>query len=70
MQMNIPRFQLAHRGCLLRLQSAQLLFDSSLTNCFSVAVFWAALPEDVWRDMRMLYVGDLLTLVLSRKVHQ
>lgn len=37
MQMKMPRFQLAHRGCLLRLQSAQILLDSSLTSCFSAA---------------------------------
>lgn len=43
MQMKMPRFQLAHRGCLLRLQSAQLLFDSSLTSCLRVARFCSAL---------------------------
>lgn len=39
MQTKTPRFQLAHRGCLLRLQSLQLLLPSNLTNCLSVARF-------------------------------
>jgi hypothetical protein len=37
MQTKTPKFQDAHRGCLLRLQSAHDLFDSSLTSCLSVA---------------------------------
>lgn len=39
MQTKTPRFHEAHLGCLLRLQSAQDLFDSSFTSCFSVALF-------------------------------
>lgn len=37
MQKKTPRFHEAQRGCLLRLQSAQDLLDSSLTSCLSVA---------------------------------
>jgi hypothetical protein len=51
MQMKTPRFQDAHRGCLLRLQSAQDLLLSNFTNCFSVARFCSALLPDVERDM-------------------
>jgi len=39
MHTKTPMFQLAQRGCLLRLQSAHDLFDSSLTSCLSVARF-------------------------------
>lgn len=42
MQTKTPRFQLAHRGCLFLLQSAQLLLASILTRLLSVWVFWAA----------------------------
>lgn len=41
MQIKTPMFQDAHRGCLLRLQSAHVLLDSSLTSCLSVAWFCA-----------------------------
>lgn len=53
MQMNTPIFQLAHRGCLLRLQSAQLLFDSTLTSAFRVARLASArsAPAGGRRDM-------------------
>lgn len=37
MQMNTPMFHDAQRGCLLRLQSAQVLLDSSLTSALRVA---------------------------------
>lgn len=40
---NTPKFQLAHRGCLFRLQSAHTLFPSSFTRAFSVWAFCAAL---------------------------
>lgn len=40
MQMKIPRFQLAHRGCLFLLQSAQTLLLSILSSC--LIVFWLA----------------------------
>ena len=39
MQRKTPRFHDAQRGCLLRLQSAQLLLGSSLTSCLRVARF-------------------------------
>ena len=39
MQTKTPMFHEAQRGCLLRLQSAQDLLDSSLTSCLSVARF-------------------------------
>lgn len=42
MQMKMPRFQLAHLGCLFLLQSAQLLFDSNFTRLFRVCWFCAA----------------------------
>lgn len=42
MHTNTPRFQLAHRGCLFRLQSAHTLFPSSLTRALSVWAFCAA----------------------------
>jgi hypothetical protein len=42
MHTKTPRFQLAHRGCLLRLQSAQVLLVSSLRRLLRVAWFWAA----------------------------
>jgi hypothetical protein len=41
MHTKTPMFQDAHRGCLLRLQSAHVLLDSSLTSCLSVARFCA-----------------------------
>lgn len=41
MQIKTPMFQDAHRGCLLRLQSAHVLLVSSLTSCLSVAWFCA-----------------------------
>ena len=42
MQTNTPRFQLAQRGCLFRLQSAQTLLPSSLTRALSVWAFCEA----------------------------
>lgn len=39
MQTKTPRFQDAHRGCLLRLQSAHDLFDSSFTSCLRMAAW-------------------------------
>lgn len=42
MQMKTPRFQLAQRGCLFRLQSAHVLLPSSLTRFFSVVRFCSA----------------------------
>jgi len=43
MQTKMPRFQLAHLGCLFFLQSAQLLLPSNFTKLFSVCWFCAAL---------------------------
>jgi hypothetical protein len=42
MQMKMPRFQLAHRGCLFLLQSAQLLLPSNFNRLLMVAWFCAA----------------------------
>ena len=42
MQTKTPRFQLAQRGCLLRLQSAQILLPSSFSNALIVCWFCAA----------------------------
>lgn len=42
MQMKIPKFQLAHLGCLFLLQSAHVLFPSSFTRLLRVWVFRAA----------------------------
>ena len=42
MQRKTPKFQLAHRGCLLRLQSAQILLPSSFSNALIVCWFCAA----------------------------
>lgn len=42
MQMKMPKFQLAHLGCLFFLQSAQLLLPSNFTKLFSVCWFCAA----------------------------
>lgn len=49
MQTNTPMFQEAHRGCLLRLQSAHDLLDSSLTSCLSVARFCSLLSGPTGR---------------------
>lgn len=43
MHTKTPMFQEAHLGCLLRLQSAQVLLYSSLTSCLRVAWFCACL---------------------------
>jgi len=43
MQIKIPKFQLAHRGSLLRLQSAQTRFADSLRRFLMTAWFAAAL---------------------------
>lgn len=53
MHMKIPRFQLAHRGCLLTLQSAQVLLPSSLSSCFKCARLTSALflPAGNARDI-------------------
>lgn len=40
MQMKMPRFQLAHLGSLLRLQSAQTRLPGSLSN--DLMTFWLA----------------------------
>jgi hypothetical protein len=39
MHTKTPRFQLAHRGCLFRLQSAHTLLPSSFTSALRVCVF-------------------------------
>jgi hypothetical protein len=77
MQMNMPKFQLAHRGSafhvnlahikeptdlfnarLFLLQSQQLLFCSSFTNCLSVfrfrsAVFSATARRDIFKESKI-----------------
>ena len=60
MHTKTPMFHEAQRGCLLRLQSAQDLFDSSLTSCFSVARFCSVRsgPEGTRRDI----VGECVCL--------
>lgn len=55
--MKMPRFQLAHRGCLFLLQSAQLLFVSSFTSCFSVARFLSAVSCAGFGRLDMVCVG-------------
>lgn len=42
MHMKIPKFQLAHRGCLFLLQSAHVLLPSSFTRFLSVVRFCSA----------------------------
>lgn len=42
MQTKTPKFHDAHRGCLLRLQSAHDLLDSSLTSALSLTLFASA----------------------------
>ena len=59
MHMKTPMFQEAHRGCLLRLQSAHDLLVSSLTSCLSVARFCSLLSgpaarRDMFLSMRRL----------------
>lgn len=56
MHTNTPRFQLAHLGCLLRLQSAQTLLPSSLTRAFSVWAFCAALSAGALALLRFILV--------------
>jgi hypothetical protein len=53
MHTKTPMFHEAQRGCLLTLQSAQDLLDSSLTSCLSVARFCSVRsgPEGVLRDI-------------------
>ena len=53
MHTKTPMVHEAQRGCLLRLQSAQDLFDSSFTSCLSVARFCSARsgPEGTRRDI-------------------
>ena len=50
-QTKTPRFQLAHRGCLFLLQSAQTLLPSSLTKALRVCAFCAALSAGGRRDI-------------------
>jgi hypothetical protein len=58
MHTKTPMFQDAHLGCLLRLQSAHVLLDSSLTSCLSVARFCA--ERSTGRlDMMCVYVSGL-----------
>jgi hypothetical protein len=56
MQMKIPRFQLAHRGSLFRLQSAQTRFPGSFRRFFMTAWFAAALSA-VGLDRRDMAVA-------------
>ena len=60
MHTNTPIFQLAHRGCLFRLQSAQLLLDSSLTSDLSVARFCSALSGPAPGRLDILAVVSVL----------
>ena len=59
MQTKTPMFHEAQRGCLLTLQSAQDLLDSSFTSCLRVARFCSVRsgPEGVLRDIVLVYVG-------------
>ena len=61
MHTKTPMFHEAQRGCLLRLQSAQDLFDSSFTSCLSVALFCSVRsgPEGTRRDMMGYYAYSL-----------
>jgi hypothetical protein len=54
-QINIPRFQEAHRGCLLRLQSAHILLGSSFKRALIVCWFWAAWAGFGRRDITGQY---------------
>jgi hypothetical protein len=60
MQMKTPMFQLAHRGCLFRLQSPQLLLDSNFTSCLSVARFCSLRSAPAGGRRDMLEVAALL----------
>jgi len=59
MQIKTPRFHDAHRGCLLRLQSAQDLLDSSFTSAFSAARLRSAVSAAGGRRSDMVVFGCL-----------
>lgn len=69
MHTKTPRFHDAQRGCLLRLQSAQDLLDSSFTSAFSLTLFasaaWAAAAAAVGGRRDMLAVFGVVVVVLT-----
>ena len=69
MQRKTPMFHEAQRGCLLRLQSAQVLFDSSLTSCLSVARFCSARSGAVGtrRDIVVVQEVELEGRVIAKR---
>jgi hypothetical protein len=71
MHTKTPKFHEAHRGCLLTLQSAHDLLDSSFTSCLRVARFCSVRsgPEGVLRDIAgegVLFLGSDLALDRTR----
>lgn len=59
MQMKIPRFQDAHRGCLLRLQSAQTLFAGSWTRLLRAARLRSVVSADAEAARRDIVVARI-----------
>jgi hypothetical protein len=65
MQIKTPKFQLAQRGCLLRLQSAQILLPSSFNNALMVCWFCAA--RSAGAAPRRDIFGDLFGWIKSER---
>jgi hypothetical protein len=67
MHTKTPRFQEAHRGCLLRLQSAQDLLDSSLTSCLSVARFCSVRSAPAGGGRRDMVVVVVMSFIRGKR---